>query len=101
MVMNLRGRHELDVELRVHVEAIDSHYVSIFFITLYAIFLRFFSEPRLNSWLNCLARELPGSPCLHHLSAGVTEMCNYVYLAFCICCGDLLFSCFLSEEESP
>lgn len=33
--MNLRGRHELDVELRVHVEAIDSHYVSIFFITLY------------------------------------------------------------------
>lgn len=69
-------------------------YVSIiFFITLYAIFLRFLSEPGLTSWLNSLASEPPGSPCLHLLSAGITDMCNYVYLAFCIGFGNLLFSC--------
>lgn len=91
-VMNLRGRHEWNVELRVHVEAIDSHLISIVYHPL-PYFLRFFSETGLTSWLNYLTGEPPGSPRLHLLSAGVSEMGNYVYLAFCICFGDLLSSC--------
>lgn len=38
--MNLRGRHELDVELCAHVEAIDSYYISIILYHPLCYFLR-------------------------------------------------------------
>lgn len=41
-VMNLRGRHELDMELRVHVEVIDSHHLSISSISPSTLFSEIF-----------------------------------------------------------
>lgn len=91
--MNLRGRHELDLECVCMWRPLVHITYLLFFYHPLCYFLRFFSEPGLTSWLNSLASEPPGSPCLHLLSAGITDMCNYVYLAFCIGFGDLLSSC--------